>query len=242
MSPARDDTVLEAHGIEAHYGIIQALFGASVSVRSNAVTAVLGPNGAGKTTLLRVLSGLLPPTAGTVTHRGEDIGALGARALARRGVCHIPEGRGIFPNLTVREHLQMQTHLVPDRSLAEVEERAYARFPRLGERRSQIAGTLSGGEQHMLALSRALTTDPQVILIDEISMGLAPVLVDELFTVVRSLADSGQTIVLVEQLADYAMDVADEVYLMNLGRVIASGAPDDVRDRVSAALLGEIES
>lgn len=237
-----DGSILVAEDVEARYGAIQALFGASVAVRPDTVTAILGANGAGKTTLLRVLSGLLPPSAGRVWFDGRDTTTADARTLAGVGVCHIPEGRGLFPNLTVRENIRMHTYLVPDTPLAEVEEIAYGHFPRLGERRNQTAGTLSGGEQHMLALSRALTTRPRVILIDEISMGLAPVLVDELFAVVRSLADAGRTIVLVEQLADYAMEIADAVYLMSLGRVVASGRPDDVRERVSAALLGEMDA
>ena len=239
MKRAPEPSLFTAEGVEAGYGIIKVLFGVDLAVNANAVTAVLGPNGAGKTTLLRVLSGLLPVSAGTLTYDGEDATRLGPRVLASRGVCHIPEGRGIFPNLTVRENVQMHTHLVPHKSLAQVEEVAYSYFPRLGERVNQVAGTLSGGEQHMLALSRALTTDPRIILIDEISMGLAPVLVDELFAVVRRLADEGRTIVLVEQLADYALSIADQVYLMNLGKVIASGAPDDVRDLVSSVVLGE---
>lgn len=241
MNHAPDEPVFVADDIEAGYGPIQALHGASMTVRRNAVTAVVGANGAGKTTLLRVLSGLLPVTSGTVLYEGNDVTKADARSLAGQGVCHIPEGRGLFPNLTVREHIQMHTHLVRGKPLKQIEDVAYSYFPRLGDRRNQVAGTLSGGEQHMLALSRALTTSPRVILIDEISMGLAPVLVDELFGVVRTLANAGQTIVLVEQLADYALDVADEVYLMSLGRVVASGVPDAVRDRVTAALLGEME-
>ena len=147
--------------------------------------------------------------------------------MTSRGVCLIPEGRGIFPGLTVAENLQMHSHLRPGVPVRDLQEIAYTRFPRLRDRRKQLAGTMSGGEQHMLALSRALTTDPRVLLID-VSMGLAPVLVDELFEVVRGIAREGRTILVVEQLADYALEVADYAYLMRLGKVVAVGQPADV--------------
>jgi len=180
--------LLELRDVEAGYGPIDVLFGLDLPVPQGSITAVLGPNGAGKTTALKTTMGLVEPRSGSIRLRGDEIRGLPPRAIARRRVCLIPEGRGIFPSLTVRENLVLQSRARRDLKLAAIEEIAYSRFPRLGERRRQVAGTLSGGEQHMLALSRALTTDPELILIDEISMGLAPNLVEELFEVVVAMA------------------------------------------------------
>jgi branched-chain amino acid transport system ATP-binding protein len=229
---------LELRAVEAAYGATTALFSVSLVVPAGQVVALLGPNGAGKTTTLRVLCGQLSPRRGQVLADGEDTTGHSARQLAARGICLIPEGRGIFPGLTVAENLQMHSRLRAGVPVRELQEIAYARFPRLRDRRRQLAGTMSGGEQHMLALSRALTTDPKVLLIDELSMGLAPVLVEELFEVVRGIAREGRTIVLVEQLADYALEVADYAYLMRLGEVVAVGQPADVGDRIAELYVG----
>lgn len=228
---------LELSGVDAAYGPVQALFSLSLPVAEGKVTAVLGPNGAGKTTSLRVASGLLAPTSGTVTLRGTDITGTAPRQIARSGMCLIPEGRGLFPSLTVRENLLLQCPIAK-KKMSQVEEIAYGRFPVLGQRRSQIAGTLSGGEQHMLALSRALTTDPQVILIDEISMGLAPIIVERLFDSVAEIAAEGRTIVLVEQLAELVLEIADFAAVISKGTVVTIGEPGDIRHQLEEIYLG----
>jgi branched-chain amino acid transport system ATP-binding protein len=231
------DAVIELRGIKAAYGSIQVLHGIDLVVPGGSIVAVLGPNGAGKTTMLKVISGALRPTAGSVLMEGHDVTGASADRLARAGLCLIPEGRGIFPNLTVRENVLMDTFSAAKRSTSELEEIAYDRFPRLGERRQQLAGTLSGGEQQMLALTRALTTDPAVILLDELSMGLAPTIVAELFRVVRSLAAGGITTVVVEQFTG-VVEFADQVAVMTQGRIRAVGAPGEIADQLASAYLG----
>ena len=228
---------LELSGVDAAYGPVQALFSLSLPVAEGKVTAVLGPNGAGKTTSLRVASGLLAPKAGRVTLRGADVTGTAPRQIARSGLCLIPEGRGTFPSLTVRENLLLQCSIA-GKKMSQVEEIAYGRFPVLGQRRGQIAGTLSGGEQHMLALSRALTTDPQVILIDEISMGLAPIIVERLFDSVAEIAAEGRTIVLVEQLAELVLEIADFAAVISKGTVVTIGEPGDIRHELEEIYLG----
>ncbi len=232
-----DVPAVEVRGLRAAYGSIEVLHGVDLSVPAGSVVAILGPNGAGKTTLLKVIAGVMRPTAGTVRMEGHDVTGAGAERLARAGLCLIPEGRGIFPNLTVRENVQMDTFASRGRTAAELEEVAYEHFPRLGQRRHQVAGTMSGGEQQMLALVRALTTDPAVILLDELSMGLAPTIVTELFGVVRRLAAAGITTVVVEQFTG-VVAFADQVAVMTHGRVRAVGTPADVEDQLTSAYLG----
>jgi branched-chain amino acid transport system ATP-binding protein len=181
-----DDPVLELIDVRAGYGRIEVLLGVDLVVPAGSVVALLGPNGAGKTTTLKVVSGQIVPNAGCVHVTGRHVNGVDPDALARIGVCTIPEGRGVFPNLTVRENLEMATFRGP--SLAEVEETAFSRFPRLAQKRSQLAGTMSGGEQQMLALSRALATNPALLLLDELSMGLAPIIVSELYDAVGQVA------------------------------------------------------
>jgi branched-chain amino acid transport system ATP-binding protein len=228
---------LELIDVRAAYGRIEVLHGVSLRVPPGSVFALLGPNGAGKTTALAVASGKLRPTSGCVHVTGTHVNRVSPEALAKAGVCRIPEGRGVFPNLTVDENLRMWTYAGP-LSYRDVREKAYARFPRLGERRNQLAGTLSGGEQQMLAMSRALVTDPGVLLLDEISMGLAPRIVSELYELVGQLAQEGISILLVEQFARTALAVADYAAVMTSGRVSAVGQPADVADLVSEAYLG----
>ena len=229
--------LLELRGVRAGYDGVDALHGIDLAVPGGALVGILGPNGAGKSSTLKVISGLLRPTAGTVKLEGHDVTGAGPVQLARAGVCLIPEGRGIFPNLTVRENVLMDT-FANHRSTAELEEITYARFPILAERRQQVAGTLSGGEQQMLSLSRALSTDPALILLDALSMGLAPLVVEQLFKIVRELTATGVTTIVVEQFADVVLDIADQVVVMAHGRVRLRGTPKQVRKELHAAYLG----
>jgi branched-chain amino acid transport system ATP-binding protein len=229
---------LELRDVRAAYGRIEVVHGVDLSVPSGSVLVLLGPNGAGKSTVLKVAGGRMRPSSGSVLVNGTEVSARdGADDLVRDGVCSIPEGRGIFPNLTVRENLLMWTYQGRiDRSSAE--DRAFSRFPKLSERRKQLAGTLSGGEQQMLAFARALVGDPKVLLLDEISMGLAPLIVGELYEVVGSLAREGITIVLVEQFVQTAMGVANRAALMVHGRIVRQGDPEDIGTEAASAYLG----
>ena len=207
-----------------------------LAVPGGSVFALLGPNGAGKTTLLKVLGGRLHPTAGTVRIEGLETARRTPEALARAGVIAIPEGRGVFPNLTVRDNLRMWTYR-GDIGIGEVEARAYEQFPRLKERRTQLAGTLSGGEQQMLAISRALAGDTKVLLLDEISMGLAPLIVAQLYELVGAIAAGGVTVVVVEQFAETALGVADRAAIMLHGRIAHEGTPREMADAAESAYL-----
>jgi branched-chain amino acid transport system ATP-binding protein len=233
----RTAPALELRDVTAAYGRIQVLHGVSLVVPPGTVFALLGPNGAGKSTVLKVASGRLTPTEGCMHIAGTHLNGARPERLVRAGVCSIPEGRGIFPNLTVVENLRMMTYKGGLRS-GEIEEIAYARFPKLGDRRTQLAGTMSGGEQQMLAMARALTTDPSLLLLDEISMGLAPLIVAELYELVGQLAAEGISILVVEQFARTALAIADYAAIMVHGRITRVGQPEDVTDEVSAAYLG----
>ena len=232
-----DGPALELRGVDAGYGPVSVLHGVDLVVPRAGVVALLGPNGAGKSTTLKVASGRLRATGGQLLVAGEDVTRTSAAKLARRGVCTIPEGRGVFPNLTVTENLRMWTYR-GGMSRAQVEETTYARFPQLGRRRRQVAGTLSGGEQQMLAMSRALSANPTVLLLDEISMGLAPLIVAELYEIVGQLAADGQSILLVEQFARTALQVATHAAVMTHGRVVLQGAPEEISDAVLDVYLG----
>ncbi len=228
---------IELIDLYAGYGRIEVLHGVNLAVPSGTVYALLGPNGGGKSTTLQVISGNLRPTSGCVHITGTHVNGAGPDALARAGVSRIPEGRGIFPNLTVDDNLRIWTYAA-GMSMKDVQDVAFTRFPRLAERRGQRAGTMSGGEQQMLAMSRALVSQPAVLLLDEISMGLAPIIVSELYDLVRQLAEEGITILLVEQFATTALRVADFAAVMTQGRVIAVGEPQDIAEQVSEAYLG----
>jgi len=227
----KSKSTLEAREVSKRYGYTQALDRVSLTVTAGEVHGLVGHNGAGKSTLLRVASGRMRPTAGAVHFNGEDVTKRSAERLTRAGLCTVPEGRGVFPNLTVAENLNMWTFAGSVRR-KDVEERAYTRFPILGSRRHQAAGTLSGGEQQMLAMSRALSTNPKLLLLDEISMGLAPLIVAELYEVVVQLASEGISILVVEQSARTALSVADEAAVMASGRIVMTGTPDQVSDAV----------
>ncbi|MFM8530513.1 MAG: ABC transporter ATP-binding protein [Ilumatobacteraceae bacterium] len=232
MSP-----LLELRGIRAGYGAIEVLHGVDFVVQPGQVVALLGPNGAGKSTTLKVVSGLVAPTGGQLWMAGRDVTGVSADALARVGVCTIPEGRGIFPNLTVRENLLMATY--GGSRLSDIEDSAYARFPRLAERRTQLAGTMSGGEQQMLSLARALASNPALLLLDEMSMGLAPRIVAELYEQVGRIAAEGVSVLVIEQFARTVLGVADWGVVMSHGTVQASGPAAQIGDDVLAdAYLG----
>jgi branched-chain amino acid transport system ATP-binding protein len=230
------ENLLELREIRAAYDRIDVLYGVDLAVPRGTVVALLGPNGAGKTTTLRVAAGLHPPTSGDVFVAGRRVNGARPEELARRGLCLVPEGRGVFPNLTVRENLRMMTYA--GRSLAAVENVAYERFPRLRERRSQLAGTLSGGEQQMLAMARGLATAPAVLLLDELSMGLAPIVVEELYGIVAQIAREGISILVVEQFARTVLGVADYAAIMVHGRIAKAGRPHEIEADLSTAYLG----
>jgi branched-chain amino acid transport system ATP-binding protein len=229
--------LLELRDIRAGYEAIEVLHGVSLQVPEGKVFAVLGPNGAGKSTTLRIAAGLHEPTAGDVLIAGRRVNGARPDELARHGVCTIPEGRGIFPNLTVRENLWMATH--GGVKLGEVEEVAYARFPRLKDRHRQAAGTLSGGEQQMLSVARAIATKPALLLLDELSMGLAPLIVEELYDAVARIAREGVSILVVEQFAKTVLGVADLGAIMVQGRVTQVGTPPQLEVSLERAILGE---
>jgi branched-chain amino acid transport system ATP-binding protein len=214
--------LLEVRGLRAGYGRTEVLRGVDLTVPEGATVVLLGPNGAGKTTLLRTLAGLVPAAAGDVRFRGETLARASAHRRARRGLCLIPEGRGIFRRLTVRENLVVQAD--PGAVPAALQ-RAAALFPILGERLDQPAGTLSGGQQQMLALARAFVTGAPLILADELSMGLAPVVVDDIFAALGALRREGRSLLLVEQYVERAVTVADYVYILGKGRIVFAGEP-----------------
>jgi branched-chain amino acid transport system ATP-binding protein len=217
--------VLEIENLTAGYGDTVVLRDVTLSVPDGTVVALLGPNGAGKTTTLRVASGLIRPMRGRVVLDGEDLVGCRASGRARRGMCLLPESRGIFPSLSVRENLILQS---PKHKESESVERAIATFPALGGRMRQLAGSLSGGEQQMLALVRTIVSDPKVVLIDEASLGLAPLVVDRVFDTVRRIASTGVSLLLVEQYVTRALDLADWVYVMSRGQIVSSRAAKDL--------------
>ena len=237
MSAPERVNALDVIDLTAGYGRIEVLHGVSFSVPQGSVVALLGPNGAGKTTTLSCIAGLLDPTGGHVHIGGHHLNGAAPDRLARAGLCTIPEGRGIFPNLTVQENVNLFA-FAAQAAPREVEERSYAQFPRLGERRGQLAGRLSGGEQQMLAMARALSTDPALLLLDELSMGLAPKIVEELYEIVGEIGRQGVSVLVVEQFARRALAVAQLGIVMVQGRVTAIGEPADIEGELSAAYLG----
>jgi branched-chain amino acid transport system ATP-binding protein len=222
--------------IRAAYGRIEVLHGVDLVVPPGSVFALLGPNGAGKSTLLKVISGRMRPSSGQVLIGETPVGKSTSEKLVKRGVCAVPEGRGIFPNLTVRENLRIWTYR-GGITMKDVEEKTFAAFPRLKERRKQMAGTLSGGEQQMLAISRALVTEPKVLLLDELSMGLAPLIVNELYELVGALAAQGMTILLVEQFVTTALSVSTRAAIMVHGRIEQEGTPNEMADAALSVYL-----
>jgi branched-chain amino acid transport system ATP-binding protein len=221
--------LLELHDVSVAYGRIEALHGISIGINQGEVVALIGANGAGKTTTMRAISGLLPLTSGRIQFDGEDISRLRADLRVVRGLCQAPEGRGIFPGMTVTENLDMGAYTRKDRAgIAADQQRVFGLFPRLQERRRQAAGTLSGGEQQMLAIGRALMAKPKVLLLDEPSMGLAPMLIQQIFSIITEIAQQGTTILVVEQNAQQALSRADRAYVMETGRIVKEGSGADL--------------
>lgn len=236
MSAGQAESALELSGVRAGYRDLDVLHDVTLAVGQSKVVALLGPNGAGKTTLLKVASGLLRNSAGTLHLHGADVTRQPVHKIAQAGVCHVPEGRGIYPSLTVRENIALFS---PARRPAELVELAVAAFPPLGKKLGRQAGTLSGGEQQMLALSRAYASSPAVVLLDEVSMGLAPKVVDVIFQSVLQLKERQVSLLLVEQYVDRALEIADHVYVLSRGRVQAEGPVREFsRDRVVESYLG----
>jgi branched-chain amino acid transport system ATP-binding protein len=219
--------LLQMDRVSVSYGGVRALSDVSLTVPEGGVVALLGANGAGKTTTLRAISGLVRPSSGRILFEGRRIDGRAPHTIARRGLLHVPEGRGVFPSLTVRENLEMGSYRLAaiDNALAE----GARLFPVLGERADQLAGSLSGGEQQMLAMARVLMTHPRLVLLDEISMGLAPIIVAQLYEAVRAMPDSGVTVLLVEQYISTALEIADYVYLLDKGRLADVAEPADFR-------------
>jgi len=233
--------ILELENVNSYYGKIHALKGISLTVEEGEIVTLIGGNGAGKTTTLRSISGLLHPKEGSVRLMGRDITRMAPNLVHKEGLGLVPEGRGIFPRLTVLENLEMGAYIVKDR--AEIErgiDHAFTLFPRLRERASQKGGTLSGGEQQMLATARGLMSNPRILLMDEPSMGLAPVLVDQIFEVIKELNAKGTTILLVEQNALMALGIAHRAYVLQTGKIVLSGRADEVArdENVKKAYLG----
>ncbi len=231
--------MLKVEDIHVYYGAIHAIKGVSFSVGEGEIVALIGANGAGKSTILKTVSGLMHPRSGAITFCGENITHTEAYQLLRHGLTHVPEGRRIFLQMTVQENLEMGAYIHKEASKEDLEQ-VFAYFPRLKERRRQIAGTLSGGEQQMLAMSRALMSHPKLMMLDEPSMGLAPILVDQIFQIIKQLHSAGTTILLVEQNARKALQIADRAYVLETGGITLSGTGAELAqsDEVRKAYLG----
>ncbi|MBQ9459111.1 MAG: ABC transporter ATP-binding protein [Oscillospiraceae bacterium] len=232
--------LLNVSGINVYYGAIHAVKDVSFRVDEGEIVTLIGANGAGKSTTLQTVSGLLRSKTGSIFFDGKDISGVPAHTLVARGLAHVPEGRRIFLQMTVEENLEMGAFTQPSAGIGESLERVFEQFPRLKERRAQIAGTLSGGEQQMLAMGRALMSKPRLLMLDEPSMGLAPILVEQIFDIIRALHGAGTTILLVEQNAQMALSVADRAYVLETGRITLSGAGAELArsDAVKKAYLG----
>lgn len=234
--------MLEVKDLEVYYGMIQAIKGVSFEVNEGEVIALIGANGAGKTTILHTITGLLSPKKGSVVFEGKDITKVPAHKIVELGMAHVPEGRRVFAQLSVYQNLKMGAYTRKDKTeIDESLEIVYKRFPRLEERKNQLAGTLSGGEQQMLAMGRALMSRPRIILMDEPSMGLSPILVNEIFDIIQSVSASGTTVLLVEQNAKKALSIANRAYVLETGNIVTSGPAHTLMEdsAIKKAYLGE---
>lgn len=234
--------MLEVNDIKVYYGMIQAIKGVSFHVDEGEVIALIGANGAGKTTILHTVSGLLTPKEGTITFEGQDLVKIPGHKIVSMGMAHVPEGRRVFAQLSVLQNLMMGAYTRKDKEeITQTLETVFDRFPRLKERQNQMAGTLSGGEQQMLAMGRALMSHPKIILMDEPSMGLSPIFVNEIFDIIQAVSESGTTVLLVEQNAKKALSIADRAYVLETGKITMSGNAKDLLEdeAVKKAYLGE---
>ena len=235
-------SMLEIKDLEVYYGMIQAIKGVSFDVNEGEVIALIGANGAGKTTILHTITGLINAQKGSVWFEGKDITKVPAHKIVSMGMAHVPEGRRVFANLTVLQNLKMGAYTRKDKTeIEQTLDSIYKRFPRLMERQNQLAGTLSGGEQQMLAMGRALMSHPKIILMDEPSMGLSPIFVNEIFDIIKSVSASGTTVLLLEQNAKKALSIADRAYVLETGKIVLSGKASDLlnNDSIKKAYLGE---
>ena len=232
--------MLKVNNMNVYYGNIYAVKDVSFKVKKGEIVSLIGANGAGKSTILKTLSGLLRSKTGSISFLGQEIGSVASHSIVGRGLAHVPEGRRVFLKMTVKENLEMGNYTQPKGTLEARLADVYTRFPRLKERRKQIAGTLSGGEQQMLAMGRALMSSPTLLMLDEPSMGLAPLLVEQIFDIIKELNDSGVTILLVEQNASMALSIADYGYVLETGRIVTSAPAEELLadDSVRRAYLG----
>ncbi len=233
--------MLKVENLEVYYGAIHAIKGVSFEVNAGEIVTLIGANGAGKTTIMHTTSGIIKPQVGTITFDGKDITHTRAHTIVEMGMAQVPEGRRVFATMSVKENLEMGAYSRKDKGDIEADyDMVYARFPRLKERRKQLAGTMSGGEQQMLAIARALMSRPKLMLLDEPSMGLAPILVDEVFNIIRDINKDGTTILLVEQNAHKALSIADHAYVLETGKVVLAGKAKELLsdDAVKKAYLG----
>ena len=234
--------MLEVKDLAVYYGMIHAIKGVSFEVNKGEIIALIGANGAGKTTILHTITGLLSPKRGSIQFEGKELTKIPAHKIVSLGMAHVPEGRRVFAELSVYQNLKLGAYTRSDKKeIEETMETVYQRFPRLRERKNQMAGTLSGGEQQMLAMGRALMSHPKIILMDEPSMGLSPILVNEIFDIIRSVNEAGTTVLLVEQNAKKALEIADRAYVLETGRIVTSGPADALMndDSIKKAYLGE---
>lgn len=234
--------MLEINDIQVYYGVIQAIKGVSFHVDAGEVVALIGANGAGKTTILHTISGLIAPKAGNVLFEGKDITKIPGHKIVSMGMAHVPEGRRVFAQLSVLQNLKMGAYTRRDKDgIEQTLTEVFARFPRLEERQNQLAGTLSGGEQQMLAMGRALMSRPKILLMDEPSMGLSPIFVNEIFDIIQEVSRGGTTVLLVEQNAKKALAVADRAYVLETGKIVLEGRAEELLndDSIRKAYLGE---